>query len=151
MGSLKAGSQEKCKVFITIYFRSRSWTICKKIPLWKSDGLLSYIETMNCWNELSVPLCVDIIPFFSESEHNMSLIWNYWLLAKELWKMRRDFQSWKDAFRSWSSVSSTAHWASLNHSIWIKSWKKTYPVPHIQLKNLHRHFLFFSPVKNFTE
>lgn len=36
------------------------------------DGLLNDIETINCWNELSVSLCVDIIPFFSESEYSMS-------------------------------------------------------------------------------
>lgn len=125
VGSLKAGSWEKTQVFFIIYFKPRSCRICKKISLWKRDELVYYIEAMNCWNELPVPLYVDIIHFVSESEHNMLLIWNHWLLAKKLWKMRRRFfQSGKDAF---SSLSSTAHWVPLNHSVWNKSWEKTFP------------------------
>lgn len=114
----------KMQVLFIIYFKSRSCRICKKNSLWKRDELVHYIEGTNYRNELSLPLYVDIIHFFSESECSMSLIWNHWLLAKKLWKMRRFFQSWKDAFSSWSSQSSTAHCVPLNHSLWTKSWKK---------------------------
>lgn len=73
----------KMQVFFIIYFKTGSCRICKKISLWKRDELVHYIEGTNCWNELSVPLYVDIIHFFSESECNMSLIWNHWQLAKK--------------------------------------------------------------------
>lgn len=70
----------KIQALIIIYFKFKIYRTFKKISLWKRDELVYHIEATNCWNELSVPLYVDIINCFSESECNMSLkTTDYWL------------------------------------------------------------------------